>query len=80
MSILLEHLKFDNLSKNESVNYDFGKKMGFVNQDGNFIRNGKTGDWKNHFSPELNRQIDEWIEKNLEGTDLKFDLELEQQD
>jgi hypothetical protein len=25
-----------------------------------------------HFSPEVNRKIDEWIEKNLEGTDLKF--------
>ena len=41
---------------------------------------GKTGDWMNHFSPELNKRIDEWIEKNLEGTDLKFVPELEFQD
>lgn len=41
---------------------------------------GKTGDWKNHFSPELNRRIDEWIKLNLEGTDLRFIMELDQQD
>ena len=44
----------------------------------NFV--GKTGDWKNHFSQELNEKIDRWIEKNLAGTDLKFITELDQQD
>jgi hypothetical protein len=38
---------------------------------------GETGGWKNHFSPEVNRKIDEWIEKNLEGSDLKFVTELD---
>lgn len=37
---LLEHLKFENISKNESVNLENGKKMGFMNQDGHFIRRG----------------------------------------
>ena len=41
---------------------------------------GKTGDWKNHFSPELNRRIDAWVEENLAETDLRFEMELEQQD
>ena len=41
---------------------------------------GKTGDWKNHVSPELNSKIDEWIERNLAGSDLKFVTELEYQD
>nr|CAH0102985.1 unnamed protein product [Daphnia galeata] len=77
---LTEHLKFENFQKNESVNNESGKKMGAMNEDGRFIRNGKTGDWKNHFSPELNSRIDEWIEKNLAGTDLKFVTELEHQD
>ena len=40
---------------------------------------GMTGDWKNHFSPELNKKIDEWIDKNLAGTELKFITELENQ-
>ena len=34
----------------------------------------------NHFSPDLNQRIDKWIEKNLEGTDLKFITKLESQD
>ena len=40
---------------------------------------GKTGDWKNHFRTELNHRIDEWIDKNLAGSDLKFVTELEYQ-
>ena len=41
---------------------------------------GKTGDWKNHFSPELNRRVDEWIAQNLAETDLKFITQLKKQD
>lgn len=77
---LAEHLHFDNFQKNESVNNESGKKTGAMNQDGHFIRKGKTGDWKNHFSPELNERIDKWIETNLAGTDLTFVTELEHQD
>ncbi|XP_046448183.1 sulfotransferase 1E1-like [Daphnia pulex] len=77
---ITEHLRFDNFEKNESVNNEAGKKQGWMNPDGKFIRKGKTGDWKNHFSPELNSRIDEWIEKNLAGSDLKFVTELEHQD
>jgi hypothetical protein len=41
---------------------------------------GKTGDWKNHFGPEINRRIDQWMEENLAGTGLSFITELDQQD
>ena len=41
---------------------------------------GKTGDWKNHISPELNKRVDEWIAKNLAGSDLQFVTELDKQD
>lgn len=41
---------------------------------------GKTGDWKNHFCPELNKRVEAWIEANLVGTDLSFVMELERQD
>ena len=41
---------------------------------------GKTGDWKNHFNPEMNRRLDEWIHKSLEASDLKFTMELDHQD
>lgn len=51
----------------------FQKKM---DASGTLSNNKRTvGNWKDQFSPELNSQIDEWIEKNLEGTDLKFVIE-----
>lgn len=77
---LRSHLCFDNFAKNDAVNNEFGKELGIIKPCGRFIRKGKTGDWKNHFSPELNRRIDEWIEANLAGTDLHFITELERQD
>jgi Sulfotransferase domain len=77
---LTEHLRFENLSKNKAVNYESFKEIGIMNRDGHFVRKGKTGDWKNHFSPALNERIDRWIEANLQGSDLKFITELEKQD
>lgn len=44
------------------------------------METGKTGDWKNHFSPELNARIDEWMATHLSGTDLSFVTELDKQD
>lgn len=73
---LVDHVKIDKFAKNESVNMAMEVKAGLANAGHTFIRKGETGDWKNHFSPELNRRIDEWIEKNLAGTDLKFVTEL----
>jgi estrone sulfotransferase len=77
---LKEHLTFENFAKNEAVNNSTDKKHGAFNEGGSFIRKGKTGDWKNHFSAELNERIDRWIEANLKGSDLKFVTELEKQD
>jgi estrone sulfotransferase len=39
---LTEHLRFDNFAKNETVNLDFGKELGFMKNNGNFIRKGMT--------------------------------------
>ncbi len=41
LTTLTEHLRFDNFEKNESVNNEVGKKMGWMNPDGKFIRKGK---------------------------------------
>lgn len=37
---LREHLKVDNFAKNDSVNFEIGKKVGFLNQEGQFVRKG----------------------------------------
>ena len=77
---LVDHVKVDNFSKNKSVNLTTEIESGLINEGHSFVRKGKTGDWKNHFSPELNRRIDEWIDSNLAASDLKFITELDQQD
>nr|CAH0100697.1 unnamed protein product [Daphnia galeata] len=69
---LVQHLTFENLSKNSAVNKEDGKTSGSFHEDGNFMRKGETGDWEKHFSPELSRKIDEWTELNLRGSDIIF--------
>lgn len=43
LKLLLQHLHFDAFSKNQSVNWESGKKAGILNNtnDLNFIRKGK---------------------------------------
>ena len=36
------------------------------------VRKGKVGDWKNHVSKENVQIWDEWIAKNLQGTNIKL--------
>ena len=43
---------------------------------GKFMRKGETGDWKNHLSDDQLQRIIQWERKNLEGTDLEFEYEL----
>jgi hypothetical protein len=38
----------------------------------NPFNTGKSGNWKEEFSPELNRRADKWIQENLKHTDLRF--------
>ena len=46
-----------------------GKKKG----GGSFMRKGQVGDWRRHFSPELEVRFKEWETKWLDGCSLKFD-------
>jgi len=78
LELLTKHLHFDSVSKNTAINFLESKPHS--KEPCKFIRKGKTGDWKNHFSPELNARIDEWIKKSLEKSDLKFTMELDHQD
>ena len=41
---------------------------------------GKTGDWRNHLSAELDAKIDAWMRTNMQGSDLKFTTDLDYQD
>lgn len=63
---LMEHLSFESMRKNDSVNnrrvFNPEKKNKFP-----FIRKGIVGDYKNEMSPEMIKNFDEWIMKNNRG-------------
>lgn len=59
-----DHLYIDNFREviTEAFNGDESMR--------GFIRKGKVGDWKNHFTAENVKIWDKWIADNLEGTDI----------
>ncbi|XP_050678546.1 sulfotransferase 1E1-like isoform X1 [Leptidea sinapis] len=69
---LSEHLTFDNFKKNKAVNLEEMSEKGIFTKDGAFIRQGKSGTWRDHFDAEMTLEADRWISENLQNTDLRF--------
>ena len=60
-----DHLHIDNFRKIMVAANGVDSKMT------NLIRKGKVSDWKNYLNEESTVKIwDEWIAKNLQGTDI----------
>lgn len=73
---LIEHLTFDKMKNNSSVNYDFASELLriYTGQSGTFMRCGQVGSYKKDINHEMEKRIDEWIERSIEET--KIDLSL----
>ncbi|XP_014215952.1 sulfotransferase family cytosolic 1B member 1-like [Copidosoma floridanum] len=71
---LVDHLSIDNFRKNLMVNTQELKDCGIVRKESEFVRRGVSGGWKDYFTDELEIEADEWIEKSLKDTDLRFPL------
>jgi len=71
LDAITEHCTFANMKTNPMAN------LGYVyyDQDGpsNFMRKGKVGDWKSHFTVAQNEAMDAHIRDKLHGTGLQFD-------
>lgn len=39
---------------------------------GTFVRQGRSGGWKDFFTPTLEIEANRWIVKNLKDTDMRF--------
>lgn len=72
MEKLLEHLSFNSMKKNSSVNYESTmlRNENVADEHKDFVRKGIVGDHKNYMTPELIERFDDWIEKNTKNTDL----------
>ncbi|XP_034393860.1 cytosolic sulfotransferase 3-like isoform X2 [Cyclopterus lumpus] len=65
---------FDNMKKDNMANYSTNSIMDFKISP--FMRKGKVGDWKNHFSEAQSEQFDEDYEKKMTDVTLQFRSEI----
>ncbi len=56
---------FDNMKRNPSTNKEYIQDMGYFVKQGHFYRQGKIGDWRNHFSEKQLAEFDILISENL---------------
>ena len=76
MEALVDHLSFEKMKNNNAVNKEDLKGVSFkANHDGKFMRKGQVGDWKNFFTEEMNKRMDEAIEKHFKPIGLEFQYE-----
>uniref|UniRef100_A0A3Q3XG04 Sulfotransferase n=1 Tax=Mola mola TaxID=94237 RepID=A0A3Q3XG04_MOLML len=67
-------VQFDNMKKNSMVNYSTFQVMDF--NVSHFMRKGKVGDWKNHFTVAQNEEFDEDYRQKMKNSTLQFRWEV----
>ncbi|KAJ9600879.1 hypothetical protein L9F63_000991 [Diploptera punctata] len=76
VEVLSNHLSFASMKNNRAVNYEaateINRKFNLVLAEGQFMRSGKVGNYKEVMSPELIDKFDCWIQENLAGSGLTF--------
>ena len=71
---IVEFVKFDEYKQNCQL----GNKTQWNEGEGHFIRKGKVGDWKNYMDGDLNKEWDNWIEKEMKNLRIKEKYPLQQ--
>ncbi|CAG6021618.1 unnamed protein product [Menidia menidia] len=67
-------VQFDNMKKDKMANYSTLQVLDFKVSP--FLRKGKVGDWKNHFTVSQNEAFDEDYKKKMRDPTLKFRTEI----
>uniref|UniRef100_A0A671VKR8 Sulfotransferase n=1 Tax=Sparus aurata TaxID=8175 RepID=A0A671VKR8_SPAAU len=67
-------VQFDNMKKNDMVNHCTIPIMDFKISP--FMRKGKVGDWKNHFTVAQNEEFEEDYKKKMKDLTLEFRTEI----
>lgn len=72
---LVDHLDFNKMKVNPAVNKEEYRQHSFNHKEGSFLRQGKVGGWKSYFSKEMNKRMDDVIQKYLTPIGLNFKYE-----
>ncbi|XP_075948335.1 cytosolic sulfotransferase 3-like [Anarhichas minor] len=72
--MITRRVQFDDMKKNDLVNHSKFKLMDF--KKSSFIRKGKVGDWKNHFTVAQSEQFDEDYKQKMKNPTLQFRAEV----
>ncbi|XP_026189432.1 cytosolic sulfotransferase 1-like [Mastacembelus armatus] len=71
---ILACVQFDNMKNNNMANYSTFPSMDFKISP--FMRKGKVGDWKKHFTVAQNEEFDEDYKKKMKDPTLQFRTEI----
>ncbi|XP_034379605.1 amine sulfotransferase-like isoform X2 [Arvicanthis niloticus] len=71
-----ENMKSDPLA---NCNYIINNEIGVKNNDGDFLRKGTIGDWKNHLTVKQNERFNMIFKRNMKHFPLKFIWDINEQ-
>lgn len=68
------HLSIENFKHNPSLNHDDWKELNLQRQNAqSFVRVGQSvGGWQKEYTPTIVKRVEQWIERNLAKTDMRF--------
>ncbi|KTF92254.1 hypothetical protein cypCar_00035514 [Cyprinus carpio] len=69
---VVNHGTFKNMKTNKMSNYSLVPENIMDCKKSPFLRKGIAGDWKNHFSPELDAKFTAVIQEQMKGSNIRF--------
>lgn len=69
---VVSHGTFKNMKTNKMSNYSLVPEDIMDSKKSPFLRKGIAGDWKNHFSPELDAKFTAIIQEDMKGCNIRF--------